>query len=848
MKTPKKTPIGQKIKNWFSLLWTGYVTEVQDRIFMSWKRIIKFVGISLVPIIYGVVCLVAFWNPIVGIGRAPVAIFNQDENIILVESFDQASGFVIGALVNPDKEPNWESEDSVIFTNENGDDDNSIENLTRIIATLPEGIDYYVNNGQLFKYNKSTTHLRVISMWEVMKSMMLPKTDLSIRDEDYTFKTAVIAQGMALTNIHYVSDAKKIDKQWQGSKYYVQVKLEKNYTANLFGWLGSVIANTPKIAPMVRSPGDWKPYLKQMQIWTTFERNFIFGYYMQTFSTFASGMIYQAIPNTFTKLILGNFVSGIAINGEVLNTVNGAILPGVSRSQNYVVLRSGDTAVKGFNEPNVRPYSLFGNVNQAGDKIGDEEIDGKFISAVKEAKQMRKFGIIEIIESIFGPMNPAVRAIVEEMFKLLDKIGDDQIEPLNSFVYKGITGQLKPSDLDPTDNMQKVVLGLLKTLGFNTSDPNELLEQITIFDKNKIVNPIMTQKTFETDFSNFMIKNPEVFLGASNLQELPAIVAAKIIAAKTGNISSDDFIGFKLQGAENGLYGIGLGQFFLIIGLWVGILMHTFVFDRAKRRSNLTPSSWYLSKTMLMISVAMVQATIEVWVAYAAGWHMLGIEATLFMWLWLLASAIMFVAIIQGLWFVVKDETVGKFMVVIVMVLSLAAGGGTFPALAQFKFFAVISYIVPFTYVLKGLGAIVYGVSILGTTANTTAVILQSFGVFFIYILIFGALGLFVGAKNRFKEMNWGSHYGRCIALAMIALKRNPDKMEFRTIKTIAKDGKFKYRYNWDKLPPGLDLELYLKVRAMFPFEGGFKWWKEKQHDPVQKPNFSDEEIMTRNE
>lgn len=857
METEKKDSLAQKIKTWFSLLWSGYVTEVQDRVFMSWKRVIKFLGISIVPIIYGVVCLVAFWNPIAGIGRAPVAIFNQDQNVILVESFDTTSGFVVGALVNPEKESTWWEDDATIFPNLDGEDDNSVENLTRIIATLKE-TDYYVNNGILFRYDKATTHLRVVSMWEVMKSMMLPKTDETIRDEDYTFKTAVISQGMALTNIHYVSDPKEISHQWQGSKYYVQVKLEKNYTANLFGWLGSVIGNEKGIVatpyaydskfkvPM--TPGEWKDRLTQMQVWTTFERNFIFGYYMQTFSTFASGLIFQAIPSAFTNLILGDFVSGLSIKGETLNWANDAILDWIKPRESYVILRSGDTNVEKFNEKNLRSYSLFGNVDQTGEIIKEGEVGGKFISSIKELQAIKKLGIIEIIESILGPMNPVVRAIIDEAFKLLDQIKDEQLEPLNSFVYKGITGQLDPDkDIDLNNPIHLIVLQFLKKLGFSTN-PEELIKQIKIFDPTELVNPIMTQKTFETDFSNFMAKNPEVFLGATSLKELPSIVAAKIIAAKTGNISTNDFFGFKLQGNENGLYGIGLGQFFLVIGLWIGVLMHTFVFDRAKRKSKLTPSTWYLSKTMLMLTVVIVQATIEVWVAYLAGWHMIGIEATLFMWLWLLASGIMFVFIIQGLWFVVKDETIGKFMAVIVMVLSLAAGGGTFPALAQFKFFTIMGYLVPFTYVLKGLGAIVYGVSILGTTANTTAVIGQAFGVFFIYIVIFGALGLFVGAKNRFKEMDYGSHYGRCVALAMIALKRNPDKIGFREIKKIDKKGKNKYKYHWDKLPPGLDLELYLKVRVMFPFEGRFKWWERKQHDPVQKPNFSDEDIMTRNE
>ncbi|KAF5295813.1 hypothetical protein FQA39_LY12986 [Lamprigera yunnana] len=115
-------------------------------------------------------------------------------------------------------------------------------------------------------------------------------------------------------------------------------------------------------------------------------------------------------------------------------------------------------------------------------------------------------------------------------------------------------------------------------------------------------------------------------------------------------------------------------------------------------------------------------------------------------------EGVMFVFIIQGLWFVVKDETVGKFLAIIVMVFSLAAGGGTFPAFAQLPFFDFIGMFVPFTYVIQGFTTIVYG----SGTMDANLYILQNFGVFFIYIALFFALGFFIGAKNRNRDMNYG--------------------------------------------------------------------------------------------
>lgn len=63
-----------------------------------------------------------------------------------------------------------------------------------------------------------------------------------------------------------------------------------------------------------------------------------------------------------------------------------------------------------------------------------------------------------------------------------------------------------------------------------------------------------------------------------------AVSAANpLLTGLTTSTSVDNFVNVDIEGVDNGLYGIGLGEFFLLIGLFVGTLMHTFVYDRAKR-------------------------------------------------------------------------------------------------------------------------------------------------------------------------------------------------------------------------------------------------------------------------
>lgn len=856
----KNLPPHKKVAAWFQTLWLCYVTEIQDRILMSWKRLIKFVGISLVPIIYGVVCMVAFWNPIDNIGRAPIAIMNLDHNIILVKQFDtnfakddqanpQATlSYKLGALTYQDpNNPTPGDMDNTLFPG-----GNSVDNLNDYIRTqMVEGKQYFLNNGQSFYFDREQTNLSVTSVWEIVKGMLLPKTDNSKKDEDYVFKTAKIDNKIALTNIHYISNEEEINHQWKNSKYYVQARIPDSFSADFFGWLGSVINKWPNQDETHDNdrPEDWKNILKPLELWTTFERNFIFGYYMQTFATFASGLVYQAIPNLFANFLTGQLLENILISGEDLMELNDPNtepnFPGFNKNDNFFLLRTGDDIQWINNIDNVTPNSLFGKINWDGTYVSGQ-VGGKLLRSFQNIQDLKTSGVIEIIRRVLpGVSSDLIELIVNSISNLLNKVQDN--ERVNATFYKLVTGQWV---YDSSSILDREIMKFLTDLGFDTANPDHLKEQVTIFpiDGQFVSDGVGSEAELNNSVDDFMIRNPNTFRGIIGLRQWPAAIAARLIANLTGDISAQDLMHWSIQGQENGVYGIGLGQFFLVIGLWVGVLMQTFVFDRAKRVKKATASQWYLSKTMLMGTVVLVQATLEIWVAYAFGFHQIGASAMCFLWLWFMASGLMFVFIIQGIWFSCKDETIGKFFAVVFMVLSLAAGGGTFPAFSQFKFFYAISFIVPFTYVLRGTGAIIYGVAINGTTASTTNVIMSNWWPFFIFIAIFLVIGLVIGAPQRFKEMNWGSHRGYKVSNALIALGQDPDAMGFRNVRLEKVNGKIIYHYNWDALKPGFDLPLYLKCRQMYPFEGRFKWWERKHHDPVQRPNWSDEDIMTRNE
>ncbi|WP_338969223.1 hypothetical protein [Spiroplasma endosymbiont of Labia minor] len=216
----------------------------------------------------------------------------------------------------------------------------------------------------------------------------------------------------------------------------------------------------------------------------------------------------------------------------------------------------------------------------------------------------------------------------------------------------------------------------------------------------------------------------------------------------------------------------------------------------------------------------------------------MGAGTILLLWLWLLAIEMTFVVIISSLWFSLKDETVGKFIVVVYIVLNLASGWGTFPAFMQFGFFDFVSNIVPFTYALHGIGSIVYGIGSIDINSADTLYILMQWGILWIFFAVFISLGIGMSIlRNR--EILFGSYKAKWIVDGLVALNMEKELAEFKLINN---------KYNWKALGNDWNKDLYWKVRELHPFERQFKWFKNKSKDSELKPNYSDDYIISRNE
>ncbi|AHF58186.1 ABC transporter permease [Spiroplasma eriocheiris] len=197
-----------------------------------------------------------------------------------------------------------------------------------------------------------------------------------------------------------------------------------------------------------------------------------------------------------------------------------------------------------------------------------------------------------------------------------------------------------------------------------------------------------------------------------------------------------------IQGKEFGTYGYGLGLYFISISLWVGAMLQTFIYSKKSYTKNAKWHQYYLAKWVTMIMTSYAQVLLLFIGLLAVGYGNLG-SPILYMLMWMVITATVLTTITQALWYCLPDVNSGRFLCIMYTVFNLAAGGGSFPAILQNKFFEGISYIVPFTYTIRGLSNIVYGVaSNEGIISNYNDQILSSFGIICLFFAFFLALGL----------------------------------------------------------------------------------------------------------
>lgn len=145
----------------------------------------------------------------------------------------------------------------------------------------------------------------------------------------------------------------------------------------------------------------------------------------------------------------------------------------------------------------------------------------------------------------------------------------------------------------------------------------------------------------------------------------------------------------QIQGAQFRQYGIGLGQFFICISLWIGAIGQTFIFTRKKHYNNCGFIKNYFSKMILMLKTSLIQTTILLLallipvMGSGSGFATLGFKIYSLLYLSSLYVGFIFVITVQAIWFAFKNVDFARLICCGYLLMNLIAGGGVIAPFMQ---------------------------------------------------------------------------------------------------------------------------------------------------------------------
>lgn len=178
-----------------------------------------------------------------------------------------------------------------------------------------------------------------------------------------------------------------------------------------------------------------------------------------------------------------------------------------------------------------------------------------------------------------------------------------------------------------------------------------------------------------------------------------------IVKSITNRIMADATAQMKVQVPQNlvvhsthNTYGEGIGTFFINVAIWVGIIMQTFIFLKPRYRKT---EAWYTDlfvKYLLSYMYGAVQVGVLL-IGLAILGFPLSAATVAFMFLGMIA----FSTFIHSIVWMMTISDLGRFLVLVVLILQIPGAGGTFPTEMLPGFFRTLSHALPFTHAIDGM-------------------------------------------------------------------------------------------------------------------------------------------------
>lgn len=190
---------------------------------------------------------------------------------------------------------------------------------------------------------------------------------------------------------------------------------------------------------------------------------------------------------------------------------------------------------------------------------------------------------------------------------------------------------------------------------------------------------------------------------SKEIEEIIALLKNDIISRSEFLKQPVDLVTKKLYPIAN--YGSAMTPFYTVLSLWVGVLLLLSLLT-TEIHGPFKPYEVYFGRGLTFLTLAIIQALIcSIGDIYVLG--VSTVEPTLFVLLSVFTSCV-FTFIVYSL--VSVFGNVGKAIGVVLLVIQVAASGGTFPIEVTPPFFRMVNPFLPFTYAISSLREAVGGV------------------------------------------------------------------------------------------------------------------------------------------
>lgn len=196
------------------------------------------------------------------------------------------------------------------------------------------------------------------------------------------------------------------------------------------------------------------------------------------------------------------------------------------------------------------------------------------------------------------------------------------------------------------------------------------------------------------------------------------------------------------HGFEKPKYGYGLAPFFISVAMWIGGMVMTFAIHRKIYDTKATPTQRYFAKWILINFGVFIQATILMFALYFIGFKDLGNKNFFTMYGFTILTGIIFASIIQAIRFCIHDRNISIFIIILLLVLQMASGGGLFPVETQSGFYQVLNKFIPMGHSVR-----LFREAAVETNWGN---LMKEFGYLSIYLLII-PLGVYINHKRTMR-------------------------------------------------------------------------------------------------